>query len=191
MDRSTSLALGGLSTAALAFLLFGTCAKRPNGSVVLGARRADIPPSWADADVEPSGLPRGSALAPSDLELDGRLINQLGDVGTPAALPSSAPSSVEIGVVQFTYRGAELAPRDARSKPEALRLARETLDLARRDFGAAVRLGDPGSAADIGDVPRGVLEPPIQYVLFTMKPDTVHRVPLDTPRGYWIVRRNH
>ena len=48
--------------------------------------------------------------------------------------------------------------------------------------------GDSGSIEDLGRVPRGVLEPAPEYVLFTMPAGAVSD-PVDTPRGYWIVKR--
>jgi hypothetical protein len=95
-----------------------------------------------------------------------------------------------MGVIQFAYLGAELAPGNAPSRTEAYERATRVLELAHTDFAAAVRKGDPGSATDLGEVPRGVLEPATEYVLFTMKPNTTHDKVLDTPRGFWIVRRN-
>jgi parvulin-like peptidyl-prolyl isomerase len=41
---------------------------------------------------------------------------------------------------------------------------------------------------DAGTIPRGVLEPTVEYALFTLKPGDVSD-PIDTPRGFWIVRR--
>jgi hypothetical protein len=95
-----------------------------------------------------------------------------------------------VGVIQFVYRGAEFAPGSAPSRAEAYERATHVLELAITDFAAAVRKGDPGSATDLGEVPRGVLEPLTEYVLFTMKPNTTYDKVLDTPRGFWIVRRN-
>jgi hypothetical protein len=92
-------------------------------------------------------------------------------------------------VIQFAYRGAELAPERAPTKAEAYQKAQSIFELAIKDFARAVPSGDRGSGADIGEVPQGVLEPAIEYVLFTMKPGSVHEAVLDTPRGYWIVRR--
>lgn len=104
-------------------------------------------------------------------------------------LPPGCPQSVDIGVIQFVYQGAELAPNVAPTRAEAQQRAEATLELAKKDFARAVRKGDRGSAADLGEIPRGVLEPQIEYTLFTMKPNSVHDGVLDTPRGYWIVRR--
>ena len=65
------------------------------------------------------------------------------------------------------------------------------MDVAKHDFAAAVSKGDRGSTADAGRIPRGVLEPPIEYVLFMLDKGAVHPTLIDTPRGYWIVRRNY
>lgn len=107
--------------------------------------------------------------------------------GTPALGPR-APKSVTFGVVFVAYAGAQAAPRNARSKVEAEALANELLALARKDFGKAVRKGDPGSTEDAGKIYREILEPPLEKALFSLKPGAVGG-PYDTPRGYWIVRR--
>ena len=48
--------------------------------------------------------------------------------------------------------------------------------------------GDGGSSDDIGHIKLGVLEPAPEYVLFTLAVDAVGG-PVDTPRGFWIVKR--
>jgi hypothetical protein len=58
-----------------------------------------------------------------------------------------------------------------------------------RDFDEAVKKGDHGSMADAGSIPRGVLEPALEYALFTLKKGEVYGEPLDAPRGYWVIRR--
>ncbi|HYQ47363.1 MAG TPA: hypothetical protein VER11_35575 [Polyangiaceae bacterium] len=112
------------------------------------------------------------------------------DGGKVPDLPNSAPQELSFGVVQFTYQGAQFAGSDARSKEAARQKAEATLELAKHDFAAAVGKGDRGSTADAGRIPRGVLEPPIEYVLFTLDKKTVYSSVIDTPRGFWIVRRN-
>jgi hypothetical protein len=112
------------------------------------------------------------------------------DGGKVPELPATAPKVLKFGVVQFAYSGAQAAPRDARSKEQARKRAEEALEVARRDFSEAVRQGDQGSTADAGRMPRGVLEPPIEYWLFSLEKGAVYPEPIDTPRGYWIVRRN-
>jgi hypothetical protein len=38
-------------------------------------------------------------------------------------------------------------------------------------------------------MPRGMLEPYIEYILFSLPKGAVCSEPIDTPRGYWIVKR--
>ena len=109
--------------------------------------------------------------------------------GTPAPpLPQTAPRTVRFGVVLVTYAGAEDAPRNARSKHDALELAEKLAAQAKADFHAAVRRGDDGSNDDVGTMKRGFIEPAPEYVLFSLAPGTTSD-PIDTPRGYWIVKR--
>jgi hypothetical protein len=121
-----------------------------------------------------AGLPTGFAFA-SDAE-------------PASALPSGSPRMVRFGVILVQYRGAQAAPATARSKEEALALARTLAEAARTDFKAQVSKGDPGSMDDAGRIPRGVLEPAAEYALFTLSAGSVSD-PVDTPRGYWIVKR--
>jgi hypothetical protein len=104
-------------------------------------------------------------------------------------LPVNAPKTVTFGVILVAYQGAQAAPDNASSKPAALERAKALLGEARTDFSAAAAKGDPGSTADAGRLPRGVLEPAVEYALFTLEPDRVCAEPIDTPRGYWIVKR--
>jgi hypothetical protein len=107
---------------------------------------------------------------------------------TPDLLPQGSPKTVRFGVILVQYRGAELAPAQARPKPEALILARTLAEAASTDFKAQVHRGDPGSMEDAGRIPRGVLEPSVEYALFMLPRGGVSE-PIDTPRGFWIVRR--
>jgi hypothetical protein len=103
-------------------------------------------------------------------------------------LPSGSPKTVRFGVILVQYRGAELAPASARPKQEAIVLARTLADAADADFKAQVHRGDPGSMEDAGRIPRGVLEPAVEFALFMLPRGGVSE-PIDTPRGFWIVRR--
>jgi hypothetical protein len=105
-----------------------------------------------------------------------------------SGLPNSAPKSVRFGVILIQYRGAQGASPTARTKGEALSLANSIAEAAKADFRAAVSKGDPGSTDDAGRMPRGVLEPTTEYTLFTLNRGTVSD-PIDTPRGFWIVKR--
>ncbi|MEO8878403.1 MAG: peptidylprolyl isomerase, partial [Polyangiaceae bacterium] len=109
--------------------------------------------------------------------------------GTPVPpMPEHAPRSVTFGVVLVTYAGAESAPKNARSKADALALAQKLAADAKSDFKGAVQRGDNGSADNLGSMERGVLEPAPEYVLFSLPVGGVSDA-IDTPRGFWIVRR--
>ena len=117
--------------------------------------------------------------------------------GTPVPpLPMGVPRQVRFGVVLVSYVGAQPSAggggRPAtRSKADALALAQRLYQTAVTDFHAAVQQGDPGSSDDVGHVKLGVLEPAPEYVLFTLGGDGGVEVggPIDTPRGYWIVKK--
>jgi parvulin-like peptidyl-prolyl isomerase len=103
-------------------------------------------------------------------------------------MPSSAPRSVKLGVVLVTYAGAEGAPNHARPKKDAIAIAERLVPDAKADFHKAVTNGDPGSSDDIGRLPRGVLDPRTEVAVFALNAGEVSDV-LETPRGYWIVKR--
>jgi hypothetical protein len=107
-------------------------------------------------------------------------------------LPISAPRTVRFGVALVSYAGAQPnaggGRPSKRSKAEARALAETLLQVAREDFHAAVQQGDVGSADDVGRVKVGILEPAPEYILFTLPVGTVGG-PVETPRGYWIVKR--
>jgi hypothetical protein len=111
--------------------------------------------------------------------------------GSPVPeLPATAPKSVAFGVILVTYRGAQLAPEGAPDKAAALEKAKGLIGPAQKDFADTVKKGDRGSQTDAGRIPRGILEPAVEYVLFSMAKGAVHPEPVDTPRGFWIVKRN-
>jgi hypothetical protein len=128
-----------------------------------------------------------TALSPD--EGAGERFDTLPDGGKAPPLPDTAPQSVTFGVVQFGYDGAQFAPKGARSKEQAKQRAQSVIELAQKDFEAAVQKGDRGSRSNIGRMHRGILEPAVEYLLFTLPKGGVFAEPIDTPRGYWIVRR--
>jgi hypothetical protein len=172
----------------------------PNPHVALDAGGEDLhAPMFALAD---AGAPADDAAAPlllsdlvqaeSDRRVDGGPGASMLD-GTPAPhLPASAPREVRFGVVLVSYTGAQPSAGGARpvsrSRADAKALAAKLLATAQQDFHAAVQQGDAGSADDLGRVKLGVLEPAPEYVLFSLGVDAVAG-PVDTPRGYWIVKR--
>lgn len=155
-------------------------AEADDGGGLLFAYRDDAGPSFP------------GALAPSPSSIDAGPGSLMPD-GTPVPqLPTTAPRQVRFGVVLVSYAGAQPAASgerpSTRTRAEARDLAGKLAATAQHDFQAAVQQGDAGSASDIGTVTLGVLEPAPEYVLFTLPVDGVGG-PVDTPRGYWIVKR--
>ena len=104
-------------------------------------------------------------------------------------LPATAPNDVVFGAILITFEGAQGAPSKARSKAAARELAQHVLAVAQRNFEEATKLGDPGSIANAGSIRRGILEPAIEYDLFTLEKGAVYPEPVETPRGFWVMRR--
>lgn len=102
--------------------------------------------------------------------------------------PDASTRFVRMGVVLVQFAGAQGAAPNARPKAAALDLARKLADEAKSDFHQAVTHGDPGSADDIGRIARGILEAPVEGLVFSMAPGQTSE-PLETPRGYWVVKR--
>lgn len=146
----------------------------------------------AAADPEPAGEEPSEALPPPPPPVS-EGYDRLPDGSPVPELPKGAPQSVKFGVVLFEYEGAQAAPGQgaprARTKAAARALAEQVLPLAQNDFAQAVEKGDRGSTANAGSIPRGVLEPSVEYILFTLEKGSVYPQPIDTPRGFWIVRR--
>ena len=80
------------------------------------------------------------------------------------------------------------APEPSARKSKAEKLAAELAITAKSDFEAAVKKGDAGSTDDAGRMFRGILEPAPEYMLFSLQKGQVSD-PVDTPRGFWIVKR--
>ena len=180
MQRSTTIALGASVVVAVGVLLLKG-GPHP---------RSDARPSWSAALSSPLLAPSGLQLPPLGApSLSPPLLAGSAPLLPPERkLPLNAPRSVRFGVVLLQYRGAQFAPEAAPFKPDALQKARSLAELARKDFKAAVRQGDPGSIEDAGRIGRGILEPAAEVELFSLAPNEVAG-PVDTPRGYWIVRR--
>jgi hypothetical protein len=126
-----------------------------------------------------AGDPRLAELGPGSRLPDGRI---------PPPLPEGTPKHIRLGVVLVTFAGVQGAPPNPRSKKDALEAAMKLATDARNDFHGSVIRGDSGSADDIGHIPRGILELGTEYVAFTMPVGTVSD-PIETPRGYWIIKR--
>jgi len=134
-----------------------------------------------------------SDLLGADPRMDAGAGGRMPDGTAVPPLPLTVPRQVRFGVVLVSYAGAQPSAAGGsrpptRSKADAQVLADKLLLTATTDFHAAVQQGDGGSSDDIGRVKLGVLEPAPEYVLFTLGVDAVGG-PVDTPRGYWIVKR--
>jgi hypothetical protein len=188
MQRAVPVLFTALVLLAIAYVLVH--AERPAAAplVAQSALSGETVPAASGLALGPAGSGTASGESkvdpPSESELE-RVLQ--GGVVPP--LPNSAPESVDIAVILFTHQDAQFASKRARDKSDALRLAKEVLPEARENFAEAVKKGDPGSTNDAGSVPRGVLEPALQYLVYTLEKDQVFPEPVDTPRGYWIVKR--
>jgi hypothetical protein len=155
-------------------------------------------PMFALADAAPTPDDAGalllSDLVPSDVvrRTDGGLGSTMPDGSPVPSLPSGTPRQIRFGVVLVSYAGAQPSAGggrpSSRSREEAKALATRLLGAAEEDFHGAVQQGDSGSSDDVGRVRLGILEPAPEYVLFTL-PVAGVAGPVDTPRGYWIVKR--
>jgi hypothetical protein len=190
MQRNTQALLGLLFVVGVAVALILTRQSRVKA-------RAPIASASASASAAPSAsiaAPVGSfesqvetALTPEEGSTES--FDILPNGGKAPPLPDSAPQSVTFGVVQFGYDGAQFATKGSRTKEQAKQKATSVMELAKTDFEAAVQKGDRGSRSNVGRMHRGILEPAVEYLLFTLPKGTVYTEPVDTPRGYWIIRR--
>jgi parvulin-like peptidyl-prolyl isomerase len=194
MQRWTALVLVALVAVAIGVVVFRT------GTSPLPARA----PSASASSAPPIAPTSKPALGPEPhLDLDAGLELDLGEVpsaivdaggqmlpnGQPApALSGTVPAAVSFGAVLVEYRGAEGAQPGARSKEEALALAKQLASLAKTDFKAAVAQGDKGSGEDFGSIQRNILEPAPEFVLFSLGVGEVSD-PVDSPRGFYVFKR--
>ncbi len=161
------------------------------------------PAAAEDAGMQALALPdagsgdAGYPLLLSDLlanqpRVDGGVGGTLFDGSPVPSLPLNAPRQVRFGVVLVSYEGAQPSPNagrpPTRPRADARSLAEKLFATAQQDFHAAVQQGDAGSSDDVGRVKLGILEAAPEYVLFSLPIDGVGG-PVDTPRGYWIVKR--
>ncbi len=189
MQKTTSALLGALVLLVTGLVVWGA-RPRSSSAVVVPAM-----PSGTAVALEAEPERASDAGAAADILRDPSFQGIRGskpgfallDGTKPPELSAEAPRAVRFGVVLVQYRGAERAPLASRSKAEALSLAQSLLETAKTDFAEAVAKGDVGSTAAAGWMPRGVLEPAPEYVLFTTAPGDVGG-PVDTPTGYWIVK---
>lgn len=154
-----------------------------DGGVDSSANESIVVDALADAEALMQ-----SAHADASNELPLKDLVPAGTEDASAGLLNGArPKSVRFGVVLVQFAGAQ-GSSTTRSREAALRLAMTLADEAKLKFHDAVSKGDSGSADDAGKIPRGVLEPAAEDVLFSLPVGEVSP-PVETPRGYWIVKR--
>jgi hypothetical protein len=192
MDRQRTIGLAALFLLLVAVAVAWT--HIPRGEPVAAAPSATV--STPAASVASAPTPSASAAASDDAagalpseEAGAEGFDILPDGRKAPSLPDSAPQEVTFGVIVFGYQGAQFAAPSARTKEQAKQKALAALAEAKHDFSAAVAKGDHGSTSNAGRMPRGMLEGAAEYVLFTLAKGEVASEPVDTPRGYWVVRR--
>ncbi|OJY26271.1 MAG: hypothetical protein BGO98_38540 [Myxococcales bacterium 68-20] len=184
--RLASILVGAAVIAVVGWMTYEAESTRPRVKPIVEATDAAAPPATETASASTDA---GAPAPAAEEDLDAGLFLpslSLGDASV--IMPSGAPRSVKIGVVLVSFAGAEGASPSARSKSDALAIAERLGGEARSDFHRAVTSGDPGSADDIGRLPRGVLDPRTEVTVFGLAPGEISEV-LETPRGFWIVKR--
>ncbi len=192
MDRQRTIGLAALFLLLVAVAVAWTHIPRgepataaPSATVSTPApsvAAAPTPSASAAATDEAEGAPPSDENAAEGFDI-------LPDGRKAPSLPDSAPQEVTFGVIVFAYQGAQFAAPNARTKEQAKQKAVAALADAKHDFSAAVTKGDHGSTSNAGRMPRGMLERAAEYVLFTLAKGEVASEPVDTPRGYWVLRR--
>jgi hypothetical protein len=192
MQRGPLAVFGVLVVAVVAAVVLRARSPAPKAAPAASAssaRSAAVRPALSSSPA--SGADGGiDLLAERPLDSESRGYSRMPDGGAIPELSASAPKTVGFGVILFSYKGAQLAASDAPAKEQALAKALALIGAAKQDFSEAVKKGDRGSTTDAGRIPRGVLEPYLEYVLFSLEKASIHPEPVDTPRGYWIIRRN-
>lgn len=188
MQRTTSVTVGLLFALGVVFAL--AMGRKSSGSAHTASSPTAIEPKTPVPVVPPAPSAPAEREGPAPRSVANNRFDTLPDGRSVPELPDSAPKSIGFGAVLITYQGAQSAPENARSKSEAHAIALKLMDEAKINFDRAAAQGDPGSGANLGRIPRGILEPAPEYLLFSLEKGSVYPEPIDTPRGYWIVRRN-
>jgi hypothetical protein len=187
MVKVRLVALGTIVVAGSLFFGLSTLKKRESH-----VRKSVASASASAVVAESAPLPASSNAAneaPPTNTVGGKDYSVMPDGKPVPELPATAPKSCGFGVVLFTYEGVQFAPRKARTKTDAHELAQKLIAKAEQDFAAAVKEGDPGSLADAGSIGRGILERSIEYRLFMLDKGKVYPEPIETPRGFWVLKR--
>jgi hypothetical protein len=194
MERQRTIGLGALFLIVVAVAAFWS--RIPHTPAPEAA--APSASATTSATATPAPAPTPSALTALEAAVEtalspeeglGESFDVLPDGRKAPPVPDSAPQQVTFGVVVFAYQGSQFAPPNARTKDQAKQKALAVAADAQHDFAAAVAKGDHGSTSNAGRMPRGILEGAAEYILFSLGKGQVASEPVDTPRGYWILRR--
>jgi hypothetical protein len=143
-----------------------------------------------DKDTPQMAPPDESASArQTDLSPTASRFHTLPDGSPVPALPPDAPEKVKLGVVLVRYQGTQGSSDSTRSRESALALANEITDLAKKDFNEAIKRGDRGSSDNVGWIKQRILERSVEHSVFSLEKGQISDAPIDTPRGFWIVKR--
>lgn len=148
------------------------------------------PKTMAKVESKIPAQPGLSAPLPSPALVPGKNdFNRMPDGSPVPSLPADAPNKIRLGVALFRYAGAEGSSPKDRSRASALTAATEAQTLAQESFRRAIAKADPGSNEDIGWIRRGVLEKRVELETFRLKSGELASAPVETPRGFWVVKR--
>jgi hypothetical protein len=188
MDRQRTIGLSALFLILLVLAVVWT--RIPNEAPAATAPTAvPVPSAAVPVPSAASSIEAAVASALTKDEAGSEGFDVLFDGRKAPPVPASAPQQVTFGVVVFAYQGAQFASAGSRTKEQAKQKALAAIEEAKRDFHAAVTRGDQGSTANAGRMPRGMLEPAAEFTLFSLGKGEVSSAPVDTPRGFWILRR--
>ena len=165
-----------------------------------GMIHRDLKPENVMLEVLPAGDDFAHVLDFGIVRIDDGVSMTKGFLGTPLyASPEQAMGGkidrrsdvYSLGALTF-FMLTSRAPFESTSVYEILQAhvrqpPPKLADVFGRSFPSAVEKGDEGSTVAAGWMPRGILEPAPNYVLFSTIPGDVGG-PVDTPTGYWIVK---
>lgn len=153
------------------------------------APAAEQPEEDSAEDEAPAAVDNLPTVPPASEPGSLRRFSKMPDGTDVPALPSQAPQRIKVGIALFRYKGAQGPPSSPRTRAEAEKLALEAQKKGQDEFAAAIKMADRGSAENIGWLKRGVLEPAVEYAAFTTDKGKLAKQPIDTPRGFWVLRR--
>ncbi len=193
MKRRSPALLAGLVIGGVLLMVWNESGKSRHSKPAPQVEASSPPPAPEPeqekaADPTPAEL-LAAAPPPSEPTALTKRFQTMPDGSPVPALAADAPQRVKLGIALFRYEGSEAPPKSNRSKEEALKLAEGAVETAQSDFAAAVKSADRGSSENLGWIGRGILEPAVEYSVFSLKKGEVTPTPVDSPRGFWVAKR--